>query len=1621
MTNRSALLIGVPSCDNDLFAAIPEVVTADVQRMRDVLLQSGYAVTCCGVDDRDGKEPTGNRIAAAMKQAFREAPSDGILLIYFSGHGVVVDGHSWLVPKDAYAGPDGPDTEGLVPLVPTGVEQCPARLVLLLVDACRNDLSGQLTAPARGHLPFPPAGALVLMNSCSPGERSLYGPEGSYFTGVVADVLDYRFPARTFREVEQAVIQRVGRVATRVNGMQQSPETLVAGRIGRTAIDDIEICNGDQVSETWRQVAQQSPLWRRSSVDREVLDQVRRAVLETVDACARDWLDARERLSDRAGLNDAWSTPDYPARVLANLTQLLPADTELSTAELAAAITVPFLRECALNAGLRLAAGISPQDFTRTFEDGPRNDLEITHSMHEHMWRRAEGLARRNRSEARDALAMWLVHRWLATRSSLWTDAAVVTLIGRLADGVNKDTGLTSGELCELIRVLMQTVDADASDELLTSQLAKRLFDPRLRTLGAMLWLAGITAADPRRMPSVVVDHIGVQDEVTVTELQRATRQMSWRSTGGELSLQAVCAHPAIYAAFEGVARRAEQARAAIAGIDLHEGMAGGLPAAITTDGLRPEHKDGVPLFDTPPMEFRLSADKVRELLMGRQLYGEPDLAVRELYQNALDACRYRHTRREYRRVTSYSVAAWSGTITIRQGTKGGRQFIECADNGVGMSRSTLTSTFANAGERFVYGSAFRAEQALWEVADPPLRLIPNSQFGIGVFSYFMIAEEIEIWTRPIGVDDVPEGQAYHVRIASSGSLFQITQCHEMTAGGTIVRLWLTGEDPISVRRTMRRLLWLAEFRVEVTEDDGTETWEPDQLRFSGATVAPLRHGEDLWWVPGEGGLLADGIRTSEERYGLLVNLRGRHRPQFTVDRNRLRRWDREWINSEVHESLPALSNWPGLTLNWLWKVTEKSPEIAEAVFEWLVTHDRDITIEGSWVHGRSAPIQRIGCLPVDQELFTGELRPRRFYNDHMWLLTWRIGAWRDVVHLPGWEQVPVAACLDGHPLARPLDAAVVHKIYEWGDRYRAGGRFGAPTVEELLLTAADEYESPIDRLKRLRRFAIAGLDLSAARQIPPISCRFHDHERPPNREMEHAGLLPAVPAWAPPGTPAREAVGGWLAVASNALNAPVREVLRRVNALVPRTWTPPDLTGRTELLDHVFRPAETSLFSAGLYNGPPWIGADVPPTHVMKASTSLGKSVTEILQMFERFAPLGYRIIGRDQYPPDLQPVENAALAYVEVIPQQLTPLQVFVLAGQLSLTVRQVRQGLDRLVEAGLVLLPEHEPLPDATPSEMERSILNEQLMVYNFRKQALVLSEGWTAVFLLAAYIGPPKFGGFVDRLTSARRLLQVVAPARSVSTPEIVDLSYRLDLSIADSIDHYRLLFEDAADVSALPAEAFNCDVACHRTEEFVALLGNYERAYHGDHTVNWSLRAGDYAYGAATARQSIPAFLDRLEPYRSLGAPLPALTNEEIAQLDAHMVDRHDVTMLHRTDSYGLDHPVDVVTPLWLLQISGRFGWTVLEARSRMARFEPLGLEVQCQAQHCPDSIVDWRDLLVLTTHLDGQAPVLAGPVTPEHLHAAAAEISESTADVVGRLARYAKLFDYTLEGEHGDG
>jgi hypothetical protein len=202
------------------------------------------------------------------------------------------------------------------------------------------------------------------------------------------------------------------------------------------------------------------------------------------------------------------------------------------------------------------------------------------------------------------------------------------------------------------------------------------------------------------------------------------------------------------------------------------------------------------------------------------------------------------------------------------------------------------------------------------------------------------------------------------------------------------------------------------------------------------------------------------------------------------------------------------------------------------------------------------------------------------------------------------------------------------------------------------------------------------------------------------------------------------------------------------------------------------------------------------------------------------------------------------------------------------------------------------------------------------------------------------------------------------------------------------------------------------VICSRYEVWVALLG--VPAQRGVDDVSWGLGPGDIVNGAVKANQSIAAFLERLEPYRSIGAPVPQLDDQARAALSSRIADRHDLALLLSVDEYGVDSFVDTVTPLRLVQVAGRLGWTLAETHERLTPLVPLGLTLDYRPDACDDRIVSWQDLLLITEHLDGQRPAISGRVGTDHLTAGAGEVGETVAQVRDRLGRFAALFDLTL-------
>lgn len=191
---------------------------------------------------------------------------------------------------------------------------------------------------------------------------------------------------------------------------------------------------------------------------------------------------------------------------------------------------------------------------------------------------------------------------------------------------------------------------------------------------------------------------------------------------------------------------------------------------------------------------FRPDTHKLLELLSGVELYGDPLIAVRELLQNSFDAVKESiaierlelanpNDEREVEMIRKRH------KVDLRLETKGDSVWLVCTDNGVGMSKDIITRHL------LVSGKAKRHEILDLErrCQAKGFSIERTGQFGIGVLSYFMLADCVQIRTRRVtragGVD--ANGWFFEsYGVGSFGELRREQVLHE----GTEVRLRLKRE-----------------------------------------------------------------------------------------------------------------------------------------------------------------------------------------------------------------------------------------------------------------------------------------------------------------------------------------------------------------------------------------------------------------------------------------------------------------------------------------------------------------------------------------------------------------------------------------------------------------------------------------------------------------------------------------------------------------------------------------------------------------------------------------------------------------------------------------------------------
>lgn len=132
--------------------------------------------------------------------------------------------------------------------------------------------------------------------------------------------------------------------------------------------------------------------------------------------------------------------------------------------------------------------------------------------------------------------------------------------------------------------------------------------------------------------------------------------------------------------------------------------------------------------------EARLTANPEIMKLMIAPLYGDdPTYGVRELIQNAVDACNERRETENahYRGIVDIHVDSKAKTLTI-------------TDNGKGMNEHVLLNYYLSAGATYRKSDDWIREH----VTDGKPNVIRNGRFGVGVLATFLLGNRITVTTR---------------------------------------------------------------------------------------------------------------------------------------------------------------------------------------------------------------------------------------------------------------------------------------------------------------------------------------------------------------------------------------------------------------------------------------------------------------------------------------------------------------------------------------------------------------------------------------------------------------------------------------------------------------------------------------------------------------------------------------------------------------------------------------------------------------------------------------------------------------------------------------------------------
>jgi hypothetical protein len=270
-----------------------------------------------------------------------------------------------------------------------------------------------------------------------------------------------------------------------------------------------------------------------------------------------------------------------------------------------------------------------------------------------------------------------------------------------------------------------------------------------LPLIGVILRLADILDFDAKRTPTILYSHLYVRHPVSIAEWNKHRAVEAWDINPELIQFSAKCTHPAIEASIHHfcdlIDLELSQCNNVISSVNEYNinksrNIRIKIPYKVNREKIETK-KDiyNKPLYIYKETQFNLSKSQVIDLLMGTKLYGNPEVALRELLQNSIDACLLRQAQ-EIKWGNPYLPEIYVKYYTIDT-----ENYLEVTDNGTGMDQYIIDNYYSKIGLSFYKSTDFYNLKA-----ESNADFIPTSRFGIGILSCFMVADTVLVDTRRV-------------------------------------------------------------------------------------------------------------------------------------------------------------------------------------------------------------------------------------------------------------------------------------------------------------------------------------------------------------------------------------------------------------------------------------------------------------------------------------------------------------------------------------------------------------------------------------------------------------------------------------------------------------------------------------------------------------------------------------------------------------------------------------------------------------------------------------------------------------------------------------------------------